>query len=88
MALDTLDLDLDLVIRPDFGYEWKDEDDYQQALAHGLILPEWARQIESAKQEVMERLEARRYPFDGSWLDWKPDTAWQAPRLPENWDKI
>jgi protein associated with RNAse G/E len=32
IAADTLDLDLDLIIRPDFETEWKDEEDYQKAL--------------------------------------------------------
>jgi hypothetical protein len=31
-GVETLDLDLDLVISPDFSYEWKDEDDYQKQL--------------------------------------------------------
>ncbi len=87
-AVDTLDLDLDLIIRPDFSYEWKDVDDYQKAISHGLVSPKWAKEIESATNEVLERLEKRHYPFDGSWLNWKPDPAWQPPRLPENWDKI
>lgn len=87
-AVDTLDLDLDLIIHPDFSYEWKDVEDYQNAISHGLILPEWVTQIESATGEVMERLEKRQYPFDGSWLDWRPAPSWQPPKLPENWDKI
>lgn len=87
-AVDTLDLDLDLIIRPDFSCEWKDVDDYQQAIAHGLILPEWSRGIEFATDRVMERLAKRQYPFDGAWLDWMPDPGWQPPGLPENWDKI
>ena len=85
MAVDTLDLELDLIIHPDFSYEWKDVDDYQQAIVHGFILPEWSREIEAATDKVMERLEKRDYPFDGSWLDWVPDPAWQPPRLPEDW---
>ncbi len=87
-AVDTLDLDLDLIVHPDFSYEWKDIEDYQNAISHGLILPEWVTGIESATDEIMERLEKRNYPFDGSWLDWKPDPNWKPPRLPENWDKI
>ncbi|MGE5464307.1 MAG: DUF402 domain-containing protein [Syntrophothermus sp.] len=87
-AVDTLDLELDLVIHPDFSYKWKDEDDYQQAMTHGLILPEWSSAIESASDKVLERLEKRNYPFDGSWRDWMPDPSWLPPRLPENWDKI
>jgi protein associated with RNAse G/E len=87
-AVDTLDLDLDLIIHPDLSYEWKDEEDYQQAISHGLILPEWSREIEKCTSEVFDRLEKRQYPFDGSWLDWMPDPGWQPPSLPENWDKI
>jgi protein associated with RNAse G/E len=87
-SVDTLDLDLDLIIRPDFTYEWKDVDDYQKAIEHGVILPEWIQGIEEAKLDMFEKLEKRQYPFDGSWLDWKPDPAWQPPKLPQNWDKI
>lgn len=87
-GIDTLDLDLDLVINPDFTWEWKDVDDYQKAIESEIILPEWAREIETAKEEILDRLEQRQYPFDGSWLDWAPDPRWPPPKLPENWDKI
>jgi len=87
-AVDTLDLDLDLIIRPDFSCEWKDVDDYQNALSHGLISTEWAREIELAAEDVLARLEKRQHPFDGSWLDWMPDPSWQPPRLPQDWDVL
>ena len=87
-GIDTLDLDLDLVIQPDGSYRWKDEVDYQKAIEHEVILPEWVQGVEAAKSEVLARLERRAYPFDGSWLDWKPDPGWSPPPLPENWDKI
>jgi predicted RNA-binding protein associated with RNAse of E/G family len=87
-GIDTLDLDLDIDIDPDLTFKWKDEDDYQNAIYHGLITLEWIQGIESAKPEIFERLEKRQYPFDGSWLDWKPDPSWSPPKLPENWDKI
>jgi protein associated with RNAse G/E len=87
-AVDTLDLDLDVIIHPDFTYEWKDVDDYQKAISHGIILPEWVQEIEVATSEIMESLEKRQYPFDGSWLDWKPEATWSPPKLPADWDKI
>jgi len=87
-AIDTLDLDLDLIIHPDFSYEWKDVDDYQKAIEHGLISSEWIQGIEEAQPEIFNKLEKRQYPFDGSWLDWTPDPSWSPPTLPENWDKI
>lgn len=87
-AINTLDLDLDIVINPDFSFEWKDIDDYQKAVDHGAFFPEWIEGIEQAKPEVFAKLEKRQYPFDGSWLDWRPDSAWSPPQLPEHWDKI
>lgn len=87
-AVDTLDLDLDLIVNSDFSYEWKDVADYQKAIKNGIIFPEWMIGIEVAKKGVFEKLETRQYPFDGSWLTWKPDPGWSPPTLPENWDKI
>lgn len=87
-AIDTLDLELDIIINPDFSYEWKDMDDYQQAIAHGVILPEWIEGIEDAKLEIFDKLNRRQYPFDNSWLNWLPDPSWSAPSLPRNWNKI
>jgi hypothetical protein len=87
-GIDTLDLDLDLIIDPDFSFEWKDLDDYQKSIDNEVIFAEWMQGIDSAKQDVFSRLEKRSYPYDGSWLNWKPDTTWSPPKLPENWDKI
>jgi predicted RNA-binding protein associated with RNAse of E/G family len=87
-GIGTLDLDLDLIINPDLSHEWKDIDDYQKAIEHEIILPEWIQGIEKATEEIFDRLEKRQYPFDGSWLDWMPDPDWSPPTLPSNWDKI
>ena len=51
-GIDTLDLDLDLIINPDFSYAWKDVDDYQKAIENEIIFPEWIRGIEEAKSDV------------------------------------
>jgi protein associated with RNAse G/E len=87
-GIDTLDLDLDLIINPDFGFRWKDEDDYQKAIDNEVIMPEWMQEIEIAKKEIFNKLEKRQYPYDGSWLNWMPDPNWLPPKLPKNWDKI
>ena len=88
IGFDTLDLELDLIIEPDFAWRWKDVENYQQGVDCGIIRNEWIDEIEKAKKEVFSNLERRRYPFDGSWLDWMPDSTWQPPKLPEIWDKI
>lgn len=87
-GINTLDLDLDLLIKPDFTFEWKDVDDYQKAVENEVIDPEWIKGIDESKEDILSRLERRSYPFDGSWLNWVPDPHWTPSKLPENWDKI
>jgi protein associated with RNAse G/E len=88
IGFDTFDLELDIIIEPTFEWRWKDADHYQEGIERGILLNEWVQEIDTAKPEIFERLEKRQYPYDGSWLDWKPDPACEPPKLPENWDKI
>lgn len=85
-GFDTLDLELDIVVEPTYEWRWKDVDEYREGIERGIIRKEWVREIDAAKQEILEKIEKRIYPFDGSWLGWMPN--WQPPVLPENWDKI
>ncbi len=88
LGFDTLDLDLDIVIEPDFQWSWKDMDEYQQGIEAGGIHADWVNEVERAKQEVFTRLEKRGHPFNSDWLNWRPNPNWAAPNLPENWDVI
>jgi protein associated with RNAse G/E len=87
-AINTLDLDLDIIVHPDLSYEWKDIDDYEKGIETGVILPAWVDEIEAAKTKILNKLEKRQYPFDRSWLDWLPHPNWIPPKLPENWEQI
>ena len=87
-GFDTLDLDLDLVVAPDFTWKWKDEDEYREAIRLGGIRPDWACGVEDAQPDVFTRLEHRIYPFDGAWVAWRPDPIWARPILPKGWDRV
>ena len=87
-GFDTLDLELDIIVEPEYKWRWKDEDDYQKGIDSGIILKEWTKEIELAKLDVFEKIENQKYPLNGKWLNWKPDNNWGAPKLPANWDKI
>jgi len=87
-GFDTLDLDLDIVIDPQYHWIWKDEEDYQEGIREGGILDEWVQGIERSKTEVFERINRRADPINGSWLTWRPDPGWAAPSLPENWQTL
>ena len=84
-GFDTLDLDLDIVIDPEYHWQWKDVDEYQAGIREGGILDEWVQGIQRSQAEVFDRIHRRVYPLDGSWLDWQPDPGWIPPKLPESW---
>ena len=84
-GFDTLDLDLDIVIDPQYNWKWKDEKDYQDGIREGGIVDEWVKGIEQSQAEVLGRINKQSYPLDGSWLEWRPDPTWVPPELPERW---
>ncbi|MBA4385317.1 MAG: hypothetical protein C0410_11325 [Anaerolinea sp.] len=86
-GFDTLDLDLDIVIDPQYNWQWKDMDAYEHGIQEGGIHVEWVRGIEKVKPEVFKRIDERSYPMDGSWVNWEPDPIWSPPELPKNWNK-
>jgi hypothetical protein len=80
VGFDTFDEKLDLIVRPDGSYRWKDEDELEQAAAVGLLDP-------AAVREEAARV-LREWPFPTGWEDWRPDPAWPIPQLPEGWERV
>ena len=84
----TLDLEIDLVINPDYSWHWKDEEEYKEGIELKVIRPEWVDNIETAKQEILEKLKQIQYPLNKDWINWIPDSEWTLPRLPSNWNEV
>lgn len=86
IGVDTCDLQLDLVVNPDFSYRWKDEDEYVHARRMGIIDDAWHTRVEQARGEAIDMIENRRGPFakDDRWDQWRRDPEWPIPVLPEN----
>ena len=74
IGVDTFDEKLDLLVFPDGGREWKDEDELEQAAALGLL--------DAAAVRAEARARAAEWPFPTGWEDWRPDPAWPVPQLP------
>jgi protein associated with RNAse G/E len=88
-GVDTFDHALDIVVEPDRTWRWKDEDEYLERIGHPAY---WdaaqAEEIRAEGERVVADIEAGRFPFDGSWLDFRPDPAWPLPAMPESgWDR-
>ena len=84
-GFDTLDLDLDIVIDPQYKWKWKDKKEYQRGIREGGIQAEWVMGIEQSQEEVFDKINAHKYPMDGSWVNWRPNSEWYPPTLPERW---
>ncbi|GGQ58177.1 hypothetical protein GCM10010166_30190 [Couchioplanes caeruleus subsp. azureus] len=88
-GVDVIDQDLDVVVRPDRCWQWKDEDEFTERLA----FPEhyWVRDEAAVRAEgrrVIKQIEAGDFPFDGTWTDFHPDPTWPVPTaLPPGWDR-
>jgi len=68
---------LDLVVEPDMAsWRWKDEDELAEAVERGLFTPEQARDFRAEGERALERLLARRPPYDRPWEDWRPPADW------------
>ncbi|MDP2920648.1 MAG: hypothetical protein Q8O43_10590 [Dehalococcoidia bacterium] len=64
---------------------WKDEDEFEEAIALGLISPAKARELRAEGERVVRLLQSGKSIFSG-WENWRPDPRWQVPVLPEGWD--
>lgn len=86
-GFDSRDLVLDVIVDPERTASWKDEEELAFALERGTISEAEARIARTAGERAMERVARREPPFDGSWVDWRPDPRWSPPELPAGWER-
>ena len=84
-GLDITDLALDIVVRPDRSWYWKDEDELQMALDAGACTPEFASHIRRAGEEVVGLIESRKTPFDDEWTSWRAPDGWAITDTSDGW---
>lgn len=74
---------LDIVVQPNGDWEWKDEDELEDAVLTGRLTEGEASEVRGEGERIIADMLARRAPFDGSWRDWRPDPTWSMPALPD-----
>ena len=87
-GFDYLDHKLDLIIWADGSWEWKDEDELDEAVARGILTPLEAREIRDEGERVLAQYEIGASPFSDGWEAWRPDPVWPIPALPRGWDTV
>lgn len=89
VGFDYFDHALDARISPDrSSWEWKDEDELEEAVARGIFTARQARAFREEGERAVRRILEREPPHDEPWEDWRPDPAWPVPRLPSGWDDV
>ena len=88
IGFETNDLELDIVIDPQFTWTIKDEYLYELGLREGCISKSQNFAIENTKSALLPLINHRQYPFDGTWVNWRPDPTWKPATLPEGWKNI
>lgn len=86
IGVDTNDHALDVVVAPDLTWTWKDAEELQGRVESGVYFAEFVERVRAEGEQAIADLEARRPPFSGEWVEWRPDPAWGLPALPEGWD--
>ncbi|HEY7467161.1 MAG TPA: DUF402 domain-containing protein [Dehalococcoidia bacterium] len=76
---------LDVVVTPGLDWAWKDEPEFEALTSAGKIPVEKARAIRAEGERVIRRVEAREWPFNEPWPDWRPDASWAAPQIRDHW---
>ncbi len=84
IGFDSRDLWLDIVVAPGCSWRWKDEDEVERVVERGVLQRATADRARAEGLSVIQRIEARAWPFVDDWLDWRPDPVWPAPTLPQD----
>ena len=83
------DLYLDIVVKRDLSWSWKDNDEFDAACEAGLLSQDERRLALDEGRRMIEQVERRGWPFDEPWPEWRPDPTWPTPHLrltsPRSW---
>ena len=77
---------LDIVVRPDMTWSWKDEDEFSELHRQGFFTDEQAASIRAEGERMVRVLENNEPPFCDGWEGWRPDPEWPVPQVPAGWD--
>ncbi|MBV8933680.1 MAG: DUF402 domain-containing protein [Kutzneria sp.] len=81
-TVDRVDGVLDVWVTPARVCRWKDEDEAMAAIAAGRLTAEHLSRLRAEGERQIALADAGRFPFDGTWCDFRPDPDWPVPELP------
>jgi hypothetical protein len=82
IGTDRIDGALDVQVAPDRTWRWKDEDEADAAVEAGRITADHLTRLRAEGERVIGLAESGKFPFDGTWCDFRPNPDWPTPTLP------
>lgn len=81
-GFDYTDDSLDLILTPDREVLRKDEAHFQMLVDASVYSSSEAKEIYRVYEEAEQAAKERRFPFDESLVDWRPNPSWTIPIAP------
>jgi len=85
IGFDLWDQLLDVVVRPDRTWFWKDEDQFEDAIRLDVIGSKEAAAVRAQGESLIRGLDAL---LPTGWEDWRPEPGWPVLELPAAWDRV
>jgi hypothetical protein len=85
IGVDTQDHTLDVTVRPDLSWAWRDAAELENHLKHGFYTAELSEAIRSEGKRAIEAIMEGTHPCLNAWDRWLPDPDWDTPPMPAGW---
>ncbi|WGW12139.1 DUF402 domain-containing protein [Saxibacter everestensis] len=83
-GIETSDLVLDVIVRPDRSFHYKDEDELELARHAGMYSDSQIASIREAASDAAQTVRRWAFPFNAGFENFRPDPTWQIPELPNS----
>ncbi len=80
---DTQDLELDIWLPREGGYELKDDEQLEQRVEEGRFTTEQVRATRAEASRILRELESDGRWWSDTWSEWQPDPDWPTPTFPD-----
>ena len=86
VGFDSSDHTLDVCVRADRTWYYKDQDELDARVEVGLVDAEAAARVRRDAKQAVALIEGWQPPFSSGLEEWRPDPSWPLPELPPQWD--
>lgn len=88
IGFDTEDLELDIMIKPDGNWDFKDVDKLWESHGRGRYTRQEVERILALGNEIGAMIDSGDWWWDRSWTEWQPDPGWGVPEMPDGWADV